>query len=444
MCCFGYFKAHTQMIPVLLLLSFVGFLLNLDTPKGVSYASPFLLFSDYCMVLLCSWFLINRILRRYGRKIIIRYYCLFLLSITIGLYILYFVWTPMIDPNADMGYDPLKYYAFASRIMRGDFIPWTLNYWGVVYFYIGCMTVFGLDPMVPLFVNSLLSLSAILLLARLLANNKTIAFYGLILLVPEVIYYQMVSSREVLCMAPVVIFIVKFLEFKIHKSKGALLLMLASFLLLTIIRPPMTVPLVLVVIISILRNAKGKNLVAGVIGLCVLGVIVLYGLRVSSSLGSSFDTTYLEETVTTGVSGNSEIAKGNSGGGLTTLLLPHNPVEYVVFGVIRSFVYLLPPPVMLTDFFEQMSLTNYFIYEHLTSILIMFLVPLVYTSFKNRKQMDNNHKLILMVYLLYFFMIGVSLPSLIQHRYRFIYEVFYFALAIYAYSNKKKLTKKIA
>lgn len=428
------------MILFFLFLSLIGFVLNLDTPRGVSYASPFALSIEYCSVLFLAWIIIKRILK--DSKIIIQlhFYKYFLLSFTLGLFILYFVWTPMLDPNAEEGYDPMKYYAFALQILKGDVILWGLNYWGVVYFFVGCMSILGIDPLVPLFVNSLLSLTAILLLARLLSNEQTISYYAFLFVIPEVIYYQMVSSREILCMAPAVIFVVKSIELRNKVSLVNIAFCILSFLLIAVIRPPMTVPLVLFVVLTVLTKAKGKNFYLGIFMVLMLVGAVLYGLHISSSLGSNFDTEYLEDTVSSGTSGEAEIANGNSGGGLTTLLLPHNPFEYVVFGIIRSFAYVIPPPAMITDFSEQFSPTYVLIYENLTTLLMFFFLPTLFMVFFRYKSFDEKHKAVAIVLLLYFFMIGVSLPTLIQHRYRFIYEIFYFALAIYLRSNR--LVKK--
>lgn len=426
---------------LLYILTFLGFVLNLDAPKITSDATVIQLILDYFFVLLVSNVMVRSVLKGFNQKIRTKFYNLFLLSFFISLIILHFMWTPLLNPSLpDWGYDPLRYYYYASEIIRTGFSSASLSYYGVVYYNVGIMNVFGLDPLVPLFTNILMTFYAVLLIARLLGNDKHVNRYAYLLLIPEIISFDMMASREIICMSMVTVFVIKYNELMKQFRWPRLLIMIIAILLVAVIRPPMAGVAVMGIVVSLIFTFKGK-LGKNMIVLAIAGGLLVVGLGISTSMGSDFSSDSLSETVSDNFSGDNE-ERNDAKPGLTTMLIPHNPIEYVVFGVIRSFAYVVPAPVMIKDFETQFSLSNYYIYEHLSTLIIFFFLPTVFRTVKNYKQQDENMKLIIILFVCYFFTIGISLPNLIHNRYRLVYDLFYFTIAIYGWTHKNDWKNK--
>lgn len=426
---------------ILLLITFICFLLNLDAPKITSDATVIQLILDYILVLLVSNIMVRSVLKGYNKEIQNKYYNIFLLSFIISLIILHFMWTPMLNPSLpDWGFDPLRYYYYASEIIRTGFSSASLSYYGIVYYNVGIMNVFGLDPLVPLFTNILMTFYAVLLIARHLGNDKHIGSYAYLLLIPEIISFDMMASREIICMSMATVFVIKYKELLRNFRYSTLLIMIVSLLLVAVIRPPMAAVAIMGIFISLIFTFKGK-LGKKMIVLAIASGLLIGGLGLSTSLGSNFTSDSLSETISDNISGDNE-ERNDAKSGLTTMLIPHNPIEYIVFGVIRSFAYVVPAPVMIKDFETQFSLSNYYIYEHLSTLIIFFFVPIVFRTVKNYKRQDENMKLIIILFVCYFFTIGISLPNLIHNRYRLVYDLFYFTIAIYGWTHKNEWKKK--
>ena len=407
-------------------LTLLGFLINLDAPKIASDASVIQLTLDFILVLLVSNIMVQNVLKCYSRKIRNRYYNFFLLSFFISLVILHFLWTPMLNPSLpDWGFDPVVYYDSASDIIRTGFTIHGFSYFGIIYYNVAILSVLGLDPMVPLFTNIIIAFYALLLIVRFIDDNNFVGSYALFLLVPEIISYNMMSSREIICMSMITIFAIKFKELMRNFRYSTLLIMIVSILLVAIIRPPMAAVAIIGIFISLIFTSKGK-LGKNMIVLAIAGGLLVGGLGISTSLGSDFTSDSLSETVSDNISGDNEERK-DAKSGLTTMLIPHNVV---------------PAPVMIKDFETQFSLSNYYIYEHLSTLIIFFFAPTVFRIVKNYKRQDENMKFIIILFVCYFFTIGISLPNLIHHRYRLVYDLFYFTIAIYGWTHKNDLKKK--
>ena len=137
----------------LLLLATLAFALNLNAPAELSDAPAILLILEYIGVLAIANILIRKGLHA-PKEMKIKYMNCFLIGFTISLLFLYFVWTPNLPENSkDWGFDPQRYYYYASMFVKGTPMFDGLNYFGIVFFYIGLFYVFGINPLVPLFIN---------------------------------------------------------------------------------------------------------------------------------------------------------------------------------------------------------------------------------------------------------------------------------------------------
>lgn len=61
-------------------------------------------------------------------------------------------------------FDPIRYYYGANDLARYGTTDAYMNYFGVTYFYAFFMRILGISPLIPLFINILLTLYASLTL----------------------------------------------------------------------------------------------------------------------------------------------------------------------------------------------------------------------------------------------------------------------------------------
>jgi hypothetical protein len=339
------------------------------------------------------------------------------------------------------GFDPLRYYSSAIENIRKGYFSYNFSYIGIVYYNIIILKIFGVDPLVPLLTNSFLTFYAVLLLVRFIGDRRNIAKYGFLLLIPEVVSFNMMASREIICMSLITVFVIEYFELVRFYTLSKLVIIIISIFIVAFIRPPMAGMAIIGIYIYSLLSHRRKTM-KNIIFMTVVVLILGMGFYFSTSLGSNFSSDYISESLSESVRGNNT-ARDDAKAGLTTALIPHNPVEYVVFGIIRSFAYVLPAPIMIRDFSNQFSFSDYRVYDNLTTILLFIFLPFVFLGIYNRKKMDNKIYYIMVLLVILFFAIGMSLTNLIHNRYRIVYDLFYFSFAIYCWAHRKSLRFRI-
>ncbi len=133
----------------------------------------------------------------------------YLVKLLLTLALLYWGWVPDLHPSqATYGYDPQRYYYQSAELLqhgRHDDILSSLNYAGVLYYYAAIFALFGHNPAAPALVNSLFTLLAALILVEaahiILPASNSAWKVGLVLLVPEILWYDALTSRETITMA---------------------------------------------------------------------------------------------------------------------------------------------------------------------------------------------------------------------------------------------------
>lgn len=433
-------KSHLFLLIIFFIVSIIGIWLNLDAPELVNNMDNSTIILEFICLLQIAWYIIKNTLKSYPKIVVETYYLYFLGALCLELIILHFIWAPSLDPSyKGWGFDPQRYYYYCSQLIKYGESDYGLNYQGVIYFYRYTMELFGLNPLIPLFINVLLALYATTLLSRTIANRQTICKYAFLLVIPEVISFNLMSSREILNMAAMTIALVKFIEFRQKRTNKNITIMILSFLLLVIVRPPMAAPLVFGIMVqSMFKGSKRYRAISITILIIMIGAFA-YGLAVSESMGSNFGMEYMENAVSSGVSGETEAREDAKEGGMTVWLIPHNPIEYVVFGIIRCFAYVIPPPLIITNFANEFSLKTLSIYPNLTVLAMFFLLPSIYRGLKKIKSLPPDIQLIAVVALMYFLVIGVTLTNLIHQRYRLIYDLLFFGFAIWCRTNNTLL-----
>ena len=431
------------MVIILLLALIIAFSLNLGAPSAFSNMSSGALVLEFMATLVISFLMIIRMVPNKTAQS--RFVNCFLFGYTISLLILHFYWTPVELVSA--GFDSARYYNYAATMTRGGVVLDGLNYWGVVFFYYVLFTVFGLDPLVPLFLNVLLVLYAILLLAKFLCRvGVPYKMSALLLLIPEIMYYNDMSSREILCMVFGVIVILNF--YKVYNKESSVFTMILSvfiLMLMIVIRPPYGIGVILVMALYMLFSArkKGKVIFYGLIlvAVAVVGVGLAGNIGdTGSDVGQSLSSTIEDRVGGDNTMGDDFIYSQNS---MAAKLIPHNPVEFVVYGIIRTFAYVIITPGDITDPINSFNIiTDKTGYIEWTTLFMMLLIPGVYKTIRNSFKVSSEIKLLVIAFLVFFFLVGVFNTNLIQQRYRLVYDLFYFSLAIIYLTERKRSKKK--
>lgn len=420
------------MILILLIVVVACFVLNLQVADDLSSAGAPLLCAELVAVLLVARAMVYKIVGPAGQAYCTKVYCAFLAFLALTLLYLHFCWTPFLsyESNDMWGFDPQRYYYYATQMIRSSNFEFGLNYIGVVYVYVALMTVFGVDPMVPLFLNVLLVALAVSYLTRLLylryGNDGYYRYTWLFFFLPEVVYYSALSSREVFCLT-----LVSLCVYLACNPGPSGRLPLAKMLLpvagVLFIRPPFGFMLMLIIMVMSIKQNHALNLkrVFASIGaaLILLAVAVAVG---GAEAESEADLSSMSESLYDHVSGDVEAGEGlnYNANSLSLLLIPSNPVEFVVFGVVRSLLYLVPrsnPITTITAVFSDSYILSHLL-VWITSFILMLSIPSLWRALREFRSQDQFFKTIFLSFGVFFLTVGMLNTNLIHERYRLVYD----------------------
>lgn len=250
---------------------------------------------------LTGLWLVWRQARRLQDRNLLRVGDIFLAKLPIVLAILYLGWLPMLNENSDQfGYDPQRYYFNALDLAASGFDSaviqsFGINYAGIIYYY-GAIALVGKNPAIPAIVNTLVTLLGTLALIRgghhVLPGSRKKWLLGLGMILPEVVWFDALTSRETLVMSLITITTLGIGSYAI-RSAGAetpsrMLWMIPAFLMLAIVRTPILVPTgaAALMIYTVVRPTFRRRFTAiFVIG--ILAVITIVGPTLSENLGAS-------------------------------------------------------------------------------------------------------------------------------------------------------------
>ena len=139
---------------------------------------------------------------------------------------------------------------------------------------------------------------------------------------------------------------------------------------------------------------------------------------------------------------NAKIDALDGGSALAAKLTPKSPLQVVIFGIIRSFVYLFPE--MYYEFFEKPTAQNFVgLFAGLSGCFLpLFIYPvfyIIYHVLKNKIYIiqdiieRQNVKILAWFFLSLFFLVAFSTPHFIHQRYRLAYDMLYVSLIVIAY-----------
>ncbi len=279
-----------------------------------------------------------------------------LLKLPLVLSILYWGWVPDLDPMfAYDGYDPQRYYFQAQELAESGFGDWELvsavNYGGILYFYGSMFCLFGHNPAAPALINCLTTLIAALLVVRVAYLIRPEPWNGwvcgLMLLLPELVWYDALTSRESIAMAlmtsstlPLGMLFLRQEKFRLLDWRCAL--SASSMLLLASLRTSMLVPAAAVILILFLtlRVDPRKRL----IGFAMLGVTCVL-LTIAPMLATNMrtvDFSYLRSLQMAREFSETQGAEWSERS-FGQMLIPKTPLQEIVFAPIRLAFYIVTP-----------------------------------------------------------------------------------------------------
>lgn len=204
-------KSHLDVqFPLLFLVLAVSLVITRATVTEGFWRTLILLcgiaFVGLLLIIRLSWQLTDPNMQKLGY--------VFLLKLLLVLLLVRFGWMPQLELySATWGGDPARYYYMAQNLGRAGLSLLAvqgLNYTGILFYYGLVFAVFGFNHLVPALINTFVTLLATLLLVRIGYKIKRRRSpwdwtLGLCMIVPEVLWYDVITSRETLTMSLIVI-----------------------------------------------------------------------------------------------------------------------------------------------------------------------------------------------------------------------------------------------
>ena len=377
-----------------------------------------------------------------------------LLKIGITLFLLYFGWIPQLDPSSDSwGYDPQRFYVDSMSLVENNWQPLSaLNYQGIVYFYGVFFYLFGQNPVLPALINAFITLLGSLFLIKtaysfvLVRTNKDWLIAG-ILLIPEILWYDVMTSRENL-MAVLIIFVVFSVARFFHTSKNlsfikASLIAIFSLVLILAIRTSIVIPVVISIFcMSFYFPTKNKStsliklMLFAFIGLC----IAIGPLIQSFAGGANLDYIAMLESL---ISFENNVAStfSWSDNSIGLLLKPNSLLEAVLFLPPRMILYIIAPMPDVAISIPELINGSWYFWQKLmivpTSICMVIGFPFVLAGTAKAWTERSNLPKPLVFYISFWiiFMAVAGGNIIIHERYRVMFTMIMFLCIWWGYTR---------
>lgn len=381
---------------------------------------------------------------------------LWLIKVFATLVLLFLGWIPQLDPSnsSSWGYDPQRYYQYSWDLVQQQWstIGLEQNYQGILFYYGAALALFGHNPVVPALVNCTATLIGTLFIIRCaysLMPTKTPAdwYIAFILLIPEIIWYDVMTSRETL-MAMLVAFSVLSVGKSLcgvgHSGAGKRLLLVCICLLLILtIRTSVIIPVLLSIWLMLLTlRSKSAANYGSKMSWFVFGIVALMLGPLIQRLMGGYDIDYLFlierlQSPELNVASNQDWGEQSIG----LLLLPTGPIQSVLFLFPRMLLYLAAPLPNVFVSVNELASGSWNAWQTLmtipTSVLMLVSFPYVLaaTSLGWSRRRDATGLLVFPISFWVNFA-AVSGGNLIIHeRYRLLFTLMLFVCAWIGYTR---------
>jgi len=386
-----------------------------------------------------------------------------LLKIGLTIMLFYIGWLPELNPNnSSWGYDPQRFYLQSIELLDNDwdnsFV--SLNYKGILYYYALIFSLFGRNPVIPALVNIFVTLIGTLFLIRSAYNfvrhrKSSDWLISLTLLIPEVLWYDVMTSRESLMSVLLVLIIMSIGNYLNKFSKSILrtiTVVVLSLLGIMAVRTSMVIPaLISIFFITFFLKSENKlNALAIKLFFVLLIIIAMFsGTVIIGSFGSG-DIDYLstlERLQSPTVSIDDPVFWSQNSIGL--LLVPTNIFESLLFLIPRMLLYLVSPLPNISVSVLALWSGSWSAFQSLmtipTSLLIMLGFPFVLSASEYSWHLRKIQPSLLIIPIS-FWVIFISVAGgnqYIHERYRIMSTMLLFTTMWIGYTRcNNKLNKK--
>jgi len=375
----------------------------------------------------------------------------------ITIFILFAGWIPCLDPSScpSWGYDPQRYYWDALDLIKNNWNPSIgANYQGIIFYYAFIFKSFGHNPVIPAIINCFTTLLGILYLISFLykikRKNETNAWVVVfLLLIPEVIWYDVMTNRDNLMATLLIITNISIGKYILDRKESILSTILISGLCLfsiLAVRTTMILPVLLnVFLMSILLKTKEKFSLFKKSVFILIGITALLAGPIIQKISGGYDIDYLgslnrSQSFESSVAGQSQWSNNSIG----LLLAPNNSFQAILYMIPRMVIYLAAPLPKVSFPLNDLISGDWWSWQYImiypTSILMLCISPLLlagtYNVFKNRK---NNPSPLVLFSTFWIIFISVAGGNIIIHeRYRLMFTILLFACAWYGYIHCTK------
>jgi hypothetical protein len=326
-----------------------------------------------------------------------------LLRAVVVLVLLYAGWVPQLDrAHVSFGYDAQRYYFEAQELVEHGFNPGamgvSLNYTGILFYYGLLFSLFGHDPVLPAVLNMSVTLGAVALLIAVAYRVKgrrdpwdwTI---GLCLLIPEVLWFDALTSRETVAMSLLLVSTLTLGSIVLDPAtspargarRGRLVVGVAALAGLGVIRTTMLIPaFAALVILYALGSGNLRDRLRGAGWILTAGGLLLAGPAAAESLGG-YQFGYLGWLrATRSPEYLEQIAGGWTERSLGQMLIPSNIFEELLFAPVRGLMYLVAPlpriPLSLVGLAAGSWSDWQYLATLLSAVLYVLLFPVLLVS----------------------------------------------------------------
>ena len=378
-----------------------------------------------------------------------------LLKVGITLLLLYAGWIPYLDPATSpaWGYDPQRFYQDAKDLIENEWTPRAgSNYQGIIYYYGGILFVFGNNAVAPALINAFVTLLGTLFLIRCLysfapdrtARDWTIA--GL-LLVPEVLWYDVMTSRETLMAALIIIAALGAGRYLVGVKKSSrantLLLPGAALLAILAVRTSMAIPVVasICVMALVLRSRHKMGALMKVL-LLGLGIAVSSAGPVIQNLLGGSDIDYLAalknaQSFETNVAAQMEWSDNSIG----LMIAPNSAWQALLYLPPRMVLYLAAPLPNVAVSLNELIDGSWSAWQRLmtlpTTALILLCFPYALAGAAQAWRFRRGQPAPLVLHITFWitFMAVAGGNIIIHERYRLMFTLLLFASMWFGYTR---------
>lgn len=380
-----------------------------------------------------------------------------LLKVIITLFLLYVGWIPQLDPaSVGWGYDPQRFYIDAQDLIENEWNPVAgSNYQGIIFFYGAIFYLFGHNPVIPALINIFVTLLGTLFLMRCVysfvpertSKDWTLAW---LLLVPEVLWYDVMTSRETLMAVLIIIaalgagrYLVRVRQISLTST---VLLVGTSLFAILAVRTSMIIPVAVSVgvMTMLVRPHHKMGLLVRMLLLGLAIAAMSAGPLIQNIVGGG-DIDYLATLVMmqsfeTNVAAQMEWSDNSIG----LLLAPKNAWQSLLYLPARMVLYLAAPlpsvAVSVTELINGSSGDWQSLMTIPTSAMMLIGLPYALAGAAQAWKLRRRQPAPLVLHIAFWitFMTVVGGNIIIHERYRIMFTLLLFACVWFGYTRSSR------